>query len=418
MAVSITLAQTALVLLALRFAWRLGTGRARPAWPLAGAFASWMAASLLAALASARPLASLGAAKDMLLIAAFYVLLDALGDAREAGRWGAALFGLVAVVAALGVLQVALCPWLAPLEPVLGQLARKCPRAHSFYSIYMTLAGVLSLVLLAALPRVLSDALRPAPWVLLGWLIGAAGLVATYVRGAWLGCLAGIGVTLGLWPRRRWLALATVALVAAAALLVPGVRQRASSIVDPSDPTARERWAMWSSALAMARDHPLTGVGPGQVKHEYPRYVAPEFSDKRRGHVHNTPLQVLAERGALGLVAWLAIFATFFTRGGAVLSALPPAAARERALVTGSLAAIAGFLVGGLTEYNFGDSEVVLVAYAVMVLPFVVGRGLGHTGPIERAVSKRPSPAGGCHLRDTLPAGEPPGCRFGNTCED
>jgi hypothetical protein len=40
------------------------------------------------------------------------------------------------------------------------------------------------------------------------------------------------------------------------------------------------------------------------------------------------------------------------------------------------VAAIAGFLVGGLTEYNFGDSEVVMVAYAVMALPFVVERSL------------------------------------------
>jgi hypothetical protein len=40
----------------------------------------------------------------------------------------------------------------------------------------------------------------------------------------------------------------------------------------------------------------------------------------------------------------------------------------------GSLAAVAGFLVGGLTEYNFGDSEVVMVAYTVMALPFVAAR--------------------------------------------
>ncbi|HYB70055.1 MAG TPA: hypothetical protein VEH80_05280 [Candidatus Bathyarchaeia archaeon] len=42
------------------------------------------------------------------------------------------------------------------------------------------------------------------------------------------------------------------------------------------------------------------------------------------------------------------------------------------AVVAGSLAAITGFLVAGLTEFNFGDSEVVLVAWCVMALPFVV----------------------------------------------
>jgi hypothetical protein len=46
---------------------------------------------------------------------------------------------------------------------------------------------------------------------------------------------------------------------------------------------------------------------------------------------------------------------------------------QERALVAGSLAAITGFLVAGLTEYSFGDSEVVMVAWTIMAVPFVVG---------------------------------------------
>ncbi|MGH7311350.1 MAG: hypothetical protein ACREK6_21920, partial [Candidatus Rokuibacteriota bacterium] len=71
----------------------------------------------------------------------------------------------------------------------------------------------------------------------------------------------------------------------------------------------------------------------------------------------------------------------FFARAAGVLRALPPGATRERALVVGSVAAIAGFLVGGLTEHNFGDSEVVLVAYAVMALPFVVERSLSPARP-------------------------------------
>jgi hypothetical protein len=42
--------------------------------------------------------------------------------------------------------------------------------------------------------------------------------------------------------------------------------------------------------------------------------------------------------------------------------------------VAGSLAAITGFLVAGLSEYNFGDSEVVMVAWSVVALPFVAAK--------------------------------------------
>ncbi|HEY3176887.1 MAG TPA: hypothetical protein VGK94_14115, partial [Candidatus Polarisedimenticolia bacterium] len=66
----------------------------------------------------------------------------------------------------------------------------------------------------------------------------------------------------------------------------------------------------------------------------------------------------------------------------------PADAGRERALVTGSLAAVTGFLIGGLSEYNFGDSEVVLVAWTVMALPFVVERDI-------RSPSPSPSRPGG-----------------------
>ena len=40
----------------------------------------------------------------------------------------------------------------------------------------------------------------------------------------------------------------------------------------------------------------------------------------------------------------------------------------------GALGAAAGFFVSGLTEYNWRDSEVVMVLWALMALPFVVER--------------------------------------------
>jgi putative inorganic carbon (HCO3(-)) transporter len=371
--VSVSLAQAALALLAARWVWRLATGRARVEWPLVVPFGAWVVVSAVAAARGAGSPWGLLKVKELVLIALFYVLLEALEEAWEVERWGGRLLAVAGGVGALGVLQVGACAWLEPLGPVLGRYATKCQRAHAFFSIYMTLAGVLSLVLLAALPRLVGGRPRPRPWALAAWCSGAAGLLATFVRGAWVGFAAGAAVMLALLPRRRLVAVVAVGLMGCGVLLVPAVRQRAWSIADPSDPTARERWAMWASALRMARDHPWLGVGPGQVRHAYPAYAAPEYRQRVRGHLHNTPLQILAERGVLGLGAWLAIFVAFFARSAAVLRALPHGAERERLLVVGSLAAVVGFLVGGLSEYNFGDDEVVMVAYAVMAVPFVVG---------------------------------------------
>ncbi|MBI1845726.1 MAG: O-antigen ligase family protein [Candidatus Rokubacteria bacterium] len=378
--VSITLSETALALLAVRWLVRVLTGRAERVnrWPLALPVLAWIAVSLLAAALSPHPGESLTvASKGLLLIVALYVLVDALPKPVPAERFVAGLLAAVTIASLAGIAQVGACAVLGgsmspPTTPVIGRYLWKCHRARGFYSIYMTLAGVLNLVLLAALPRLTIAPRRR--WMPFAWVVGALALALTYVRGAWLGFLVGLGALVGLVRRGRLLVAVGLLVLIAAVLLVPAVRRRAESIADPADPTARDRWSMWRSGVAIARDHPLLGIGPGQVKHVYRLYAEAEALQRSRGHLHNTPLQILVERGALGLAAWLAVYATFFVQSAGILRRLPPDAALPRALVTGGMAAIAAFLVAGLTEYNFGDSEVVMVAWSLMSLPFIAPR--------------------------------------------
>jgi O-antigen ligase len=371
---SITLAQAALVALAVDCLVRRGAPpwrtlrRAPLALPL-GLFAGWTVA---AALLSARPAESLPAAKSLLTLGAFYVVLAALPDGRAARWFGWGLLVAVAAAGLVGLVQVVACVEPPPAQPLAAWLLRKCTRARGLFSIYMTLGGVLMLVLVSTLPRLA----RPDParrWALPAWLAGAAGLAATYVRGAWVGFAAGALLALA-GARRRALALGALALVVAAALAAPGVATRARTIVDLGHSTVLERLAMLRAGLAMARDHALTGTGPGQVKHLYPTYAPPEAVRRHTSHLHNTPLQILVERGVPGLFLWGWVFAAFFARGVGVLRALPAERDADRALVTGSLAALAAFLVAGLFEHNFGDTEVLQVACALMALPFVVAR--------------------------------------------
>jgi O-antigen ligase len=373
---SITIAQAALALLVLSWLWGLRDPAVRAAarWPLWRPVLGLSAVTVLSALLSGHALASLAASKGLLLVAALYVVADALPGPPAAGRFVFGLTLAATVAAVIGLLQVGLCPGLEEPVPSPHWLYHRCDRAHGFFSIYMTLAGVLSLVLLGTLPRLLRGGqhLRriAAPWLLMLW-----GLILTYTRGAWIGFAAGVLTVAATVRRGRWLLVAGLLLLAGAALLAPyEVRHRFLSLGDPEEAGVRERVYMWRSGLAMWREHPVLGVGPGGVKREYERYALPEAVKKRTGHVHNAPLQILVERGVLGLAAWLWLWVAFFRHGMGVLRRLPEDSVRERALVIGSTAAIVGFLVGGLSEYNFGDSEVVMVAWAIMALPFVVER--------------------------------------------
>jgi O-antigen ligase len=375
---SISLSEITLVVLGVLLAVGPWSDRPRSGWPLIGpviAFAVW---TLVTALASARPAESLMAARGILTFGAFYVVLYALPDMRAARRFAGGLLIAVAVVALLSIVQVGFCPPGGTVDSshaAVRLLMRKCARARGFFSIYMTFAGVLMLVLVAALPRVALGG-RSIAWALPAWLAGLLALGLTSVRGAWVGFAAGCaGCALGL--RRRWLVLGALAVVVAGGLVAePRVLARVKSFGNFADDTARDRLAMLHAGLALAIAHPLIGIGPGQVKHVYPTVAPPEALRRSTSHLHNTPLQIAVERGLPGLAAWLSIWVGFFGATWRVFRRVPPSDEEARALVLGSMAAITAFLIAGLFEYNFGDTEVLLVALAVMALPFVVERDL------------------------------------------
>lgn len=388
LAASISLAEITLVLLA---AWLVFGPRPavvpRAGWPLLGPLAAFAAWTLVAALASSRPAASLLAAKGLLTLGAFYVVLHALPDRAAARRFATGLFLAVSLVALLAIAQVGFCPAGGTVESgPLRLLFHKCARARGFFSIYMTLAGVLTLVLVSVLPR-LARGGRSAVWALPGWLAGVLALGLTHARGAWLGFAVG-AVAGALTLRRRWLVLVALALVIAGTLAVePGVRERLRTVGDLADDTTRDRLAMLDAGLRLVRAHPVTGVGPGEVKRLYPAWATEEALRRSTSHLHDTPLQIVVERGIPGLAAWIAIWVAFFARAARTLRRIPADDEESRGLVLGSMAAIAAFLVAGLFEYNFGDTEVLLVALALMALPFVVARDLATEAERGRGAS-------------------------------
>jgi len=237
------------------------------------------------------------------------------------------------------------------------------------------------------LPRLALD-WRRAAWAVPAWFAHALALGLTEVRGAWVGFAAG-GLGCALALRRRWLVLAALSFVLAGVLAAePGTLKRLRSVGDPRDETTRDRLAMLVAGLQLVRAHPVVGIGPGQVKNVYPTVAIPEALRRSTSHLHDTPLQLVVERGLPGLLAWTAIWVAFFYRAARVLQRIPSSDNDARMLVIGSMAAIAAFLVAGLFEYNFGDTEVLLVALSLMALPFVVERGLTPTG-LELAAGQR-----------------------------
>ena len=92
-------------------------------------------------------------------------------------------------------------------------------------------------------------------------------------------------------------------------------------------------------------------------------------------------LHIAAVRGLLSLAEWLSIWIGYFILVGRRLLDSTDGSSVSRFRRVAGLAAVAGFLSAGMFEFNFGDSEVAMMLYFAMALPFMA--------------DEKPRPAGG-----------------------
>jgi O-antigen ligase len=216
------------------------------------------------------------------------------------------------------------------------------------------------------------------------WRLGAVGLLllllpallGSYTRSAWLGVVTAAATIVAL-TRARWL-LALAAVVAVGLTVLPaGYRERALSSFDPASRWNVERVHMWEAGVRMFRDHPITGVGLQDFAKVYERYKSPD-AHERAGHLHSVWFHVAATMGVIGLVALVALIVGLFRAAGRGLRARlrDRASPQERriwissAIRLGVVAGLAGFLVAGLFEWNFGDEELLDLLYSLVGLAY------------------------------------------------
>jgi hypothetical protein len=411
------------------FLARLLLRRARlQATPLDGPVLAFCVWTLLSAAFSRQPLLSHDGAKKLVLFALLYIALDSFADGRSRERvLDAALLGGCALavgallqyyllgyhtltqrptsflghyMTASGLLMCVLVLAAARLAFFEGPIPAPAPRdlrllglafgalvvvaalraadLFAFEAQGLFVAGLAASAAAMALSRsgwpgrsttaVLSaTALALSSWALL----------VSRTRNAWLGGLVGLAVVAFLRaPRTLWLLPAGVVAV----LVV-----RPAPVMDRltvRDDSSRDRYFMWQAGLDMVLDKPVFGQGPRMVESSYPLYRWPGAPNPVTPHLHNNVLQIAAERGLPCLAWWLwwvaaAMGDAYREARRALFGGEPRAADAPRGAAAAAVAALgvlAAVMVGGLFEYNFGDSEVLMLVLMVSSLPYALRR--------------------------------------------
>ena len=228
---------------------------------------------------------------------------------------------------------------------------------------WMTFSGVQVLVWCAAVPAVM---LLGRKWISLISVISIA-IVLSNTRGAWLGAAAGFAFVAVALPRRVLMAVLIPALVVGLAAS-PFIYRRVRMSFDSGLATNYSRLAYLTVGTEMIKDHPLLGVGPERIDDEFPKYYkAAQPQTFYFGHLHNNFLQIGAERGLLSLAVFIWLLVELYR---SLLAVLRNSDEGTRWVTLGALAALTGFVVSGLTEYNFGDSEVLALLLFLVSIPF------------------------------------------------
>lgn len=251
-------------------------------------------------------------------------------------------------------------------------------RIKGFMGHAMTQGGLLLLFLCAAVCFVLF--LRDRTRWLWGaaFVLASAALALTYTRSAWVGFVIALSLVLFLYKPAAVLALPLVVGLFALAAPQP-MKARALSIFNLDNYGNKLRFEYLRAGLKIIGDYPLHGTGPDTVDMVFQDRKYGLSSEARRNvHLHNNLVQIAAERGIPAALAWLAFVGWAFASLAGTLRDRDPAVFTYGAA---GAAALLAFFAAGFFEYNFGDSEVIVLLLYLMTLPFAAraGGGTGRT---------------------------------------
>jgi O-antigen ligase len=240
-------------------------------------------------------------------------------------------------------------------------------RLHGLTSHWMTYSGLLMFAFIFFFVYFVYEKRKKNKLMLaVALLIILTSILLSLTRCVWVGIFISVGSFITYY-KPKILYAAIPCLILLVFILPASVKDRITSIFNMDNETNRDRFYMYKTGINIFKDYPLTGVGADNLEKVYDKYK-PVEAKLSNPHLHNNFLQELAERGIFAVLSLLTAFVSIFIL---LVNKIKNSIDFEKIVATGALFAFIGFLVAGLFEYNFGDTEIKFMLFYFLSIPFV-----------------------------------------------
>lgn len=253
-------------------------------------------------------------------------------------------------------------------------LQKSLARSTGFFNSPQTFGNYILLVLPVVLGlSFYSNIRREKRWLQLSGLIILIAIIFSYTRGVWIGLIGGL-IFMAILRSKKLLLFVVTGIIVGSMFLVflPSSRftQRVVRTFKSERPVG-DRIYFWQGSLRIIRDYPITGLGWEGFGIVYRKYK-PAEGRQLVCHAHNNFIDVAVDSGFLGLGIFLWLLITIYKVGFHIFKELERG--YFKGIAWGFLGSFTAFLIAGLSQYNFGDSEVVMLFYFLLGMVMVIPR--------------------------------------------
>ena len=325
----------------------------------------WSAVSIATAMSPVKKAAFVGWQK-LTLYLLFFALVARVLRSPKIRAWVITVYLLAALAVSVYGLQqwfsgtAALATWVDPASPL-----SKTTRVYSYLGNPNLLAGYLipAIAFSVAAVFVWQSWMQKALAAVMVVVNGVC-LALTFSRGGWIGLVVAVGVLLLLlahwWsiylPRfwQRWalpIVLGTAAsVVILAMIVVEPLRDRVGSMfAGRGDSSNNFRINVWMAVIEMIKDHPIWGIGPGNVAFNkiYPLYMKARYSALS---AYSILLEVILEAGIIGFTCFVWLLVVTVAQGWNAIQRLRQLGNRDSLWLIAAIASLFGMIAHGLVD--------------------------------------------------------------------